>query len=190
MTRTFVLSTLLFLVGSPARADLAPFQHDILCQAHDTTAPNTSTSVRIVYNRNEFTDLGRPGGIHVELNTGVSELSYFSAALGLAKPFCRVVRRTGPAGQVGNWIAQDTKDPFIAQVKLGFTSYDVLDDKGHAVEKQVNSFISDLRLSRVKETGFHSGSNADTREFLELVLLDDLGIHHMKFDTSECLLLN
>jgi hypothetical protein len=114
----------------------------------------------------------------IEINTGISELSQFGAALGLDKPYRRIVRRSGPAGQVAKWLEQDAKDPFIAVVKTGFTTYDVLDEKGEKIEKQVNSFISDLKLSRVLETSIGEDDRTVTQTFIELYLLDDLGEFH------------
>ena len=189
MRINYLFALALGLAAGAARADFATFDHDVLCQATDTTAAGTSTSVKIVYDRSEFPENGRAGGIHVELNTGVSELSGMGAALGLDKPYGRVLRRSGPAGQVGNSIVQDKSDPFVVEVNLGFTTYDLIGADGK-VAQQFSSFISVLDLTRVSERGFHDGDTADVQEFIELRLLDDFGTHHMRFRPSECKVLN
>ena len=169
-------------------AEFAPFDHDVEC----TSASDRVTRLTVVYDKTKYLQYGRGGEIRVELNTGLSELSDFGGRLGLERPYQRIVRRIGIAGQIGNWIEQDGKDPFILQVRTGFENYQVLDASGKSVEKYAPSFLSHLRLSRVKETGFHdqAGGGTDTQEFLELNLLDDYGTHHMRFAPSDCKLVN
>jgi hypothetical protein len=190
MNRIFLSATSFALIGLSAHAapSFAPFAHDIECVA----SSDRSTRLSVVYDKTKRLDLGLAGEIRLELNTGISELSHFSGNLGLEKPYRRIVRRTGIAGQVGNWIEQDKQDPFVLQVRTGFVNYEVLEPAGKGVEKYAPSFISTLKLSRVKEKGFHdkAGGGSDTQEFLDLYLLDDYGTHHMRFVPSDCKLLN
>ncbi|MEI6397611.1 MAG: hypothetical protein WCO71_02465 [Pseudomonadota bacterium] len=183
--------TLLATTFAPsiANAEFAAFNHDVFCQNLDANPREKSTSIRISYDKTEYPELGRAGGIHIELGTGISELSEMGRSLGLSSGYRQIIRRAGPAGQAGNSITQSPDDPFVVAVKLGFTLYDLIgpDDQ---VQQQFPSYISDLKLSRVRETGFHSGSTPDVHEYIELRLLDDYGHHHMRFEPRECKTLN
>ena len=172
-------------VPSIANAEIAAFNHDVFCQNLDANPREKSTSIRITYDKTEYPDLGLAGGIHVEIGTGVSELREMGIALGLTSGYRQIIRRAGPAGQAGNSIRQSPDDPFVVAVNLPFTFYDLIgpDDQ---VQRQLHSFISNLKLSRVRETGFHSGSTPDVHEYIELRLLDDFGHHHMRFEPREC----
>ena len=173
-------------VPSIANAEIAAFNHDVFCR-HDDAFPDGDrpTNIRITYDKTEYPDLGLAGGIHVEIGTGVSELREMGIALGLTSGYRQIIRRAGPAGQAGNSIRQSPDDPFVVAVNLPFTFYDLIgpDDQ---VQRQLHSFISNLKLSRVRETGFHSGSTPDVHEYIELRLLDDFGLHHMRFEPREC----
>jgi hypothetical protein len=177
-------------VPSIANAGFAAFNHDVLCQ-HEDAFPDGDrpTNIRISYDKTEYPDLGRAGRIHIEIGTGVSELMEMGKALGLSSGYRQIIRQAGPAGQVGNSITQSPDDPFVVAVNLRTTFYDLIGPDGQ-VQQQFPSYISDLKLSRVRETGFHSGSTPDVREYIELRLRDDYGHHHMRFEPRECKTLN
>src|SRR4051812_8741239 len=103
-----VIPVFALAVPSLASAEPVYFNQNIFCKSASDTS-----SVKITFNPNEFPGLGRPGGIHVEINTGVGSLAALAVNLGLSKSgFNQTIRRDGKHGQVGNWIEQDLQsDP-------------------------------------------------------------------------------
>lgn len=180
----FFLIAMVNLVGTLAFADYAQFGHDVLCVGSDQ-----ATSIKVGYDKTEFPSLGRAGGIHVEINTGISELVYMANRMGLEKPYRQILRRAGAAGQMGNVLIQDKHDPFVLNVKLGFTTYDLIRESGEP-DRQYASFISNISLSRIYERGFHNSGSADTQEFIQLRIIDDFGTHNMRFAPTDCKVLN
>ncbi len=180
------ISVLILLgISNISWATYQPFERDILCQSQGVEGE----VLKVVYNKTEYPNFGWQGGIHIEMNTGIGELSGFASSLGIRNSRRRTIRRSGPAGQVGNWIGQSSADPFVVNVKLGFTDYELLNAKGD-IESTFGSFLSNLTISRVVDTGFHRGSSVDTQEYLLVRIDDDFGHHSTRFNQTDCKVLN
>ena len=177
-----ILCLLSFFSASYAAADFQPFDREVTC-----ISKNDFAELRIGYDKSEYPNFGWQGGIHVEIKTGVnSSLEGFVVKAGLStEGEKKVLRQAGPAGQVGNWIQQDTKEPIVSHVKLGFGSYDLIGKGGEVVGK-ANSFISDLTISKVKRNGFSQGSALKEQEFYLVEILNDFMHGYLRFELNEC----
>jgi hypothetical protein len=129
----------------------------------------------------------------VEFNTGFGLLANIPALMGAEKPYQRVLRIQGAAGQVGNVILQDKQDPFVASVVVGFSTLDLIGED-QKPEKQFPTFLTTLKLSRIQEFGFpDNGFEADNRESILIELrggLEGFGTYFIRFAPSECKTLN
>jgi len=182
-----VFTAIVIFSSALAQAGPVYFNQNIFCKSKDN-----SSSVKIVFNPNEFPHLGRPGGIHVEFYTGVSSLTSMVQIIGLAQSgYHQTIRRNGQQGQVANWIEQDLQgDPAILRVDLGFTTYDLVDSSGK-ISAQANSFISSLRISKSRDYGFgRNGTEPNPglrlRETYLLTIHDDFGQFSTRFQSDEC----
>jgi hypothetical protein len=171
------LSLSLGLLGAAsAQAAFQPFDRTVTC-----LSANDGAALKVVYDKSEYPDFGWQGGIHVDLTSGNdSALIGLVEKAGLATDGSKkTIHIDGPAGQVGNWIQQDTTDPLIAHVSLSFTAF-FLDTH------QANTFIFDLSLSQATVTGLDNGDKLSTTKIYILHVLDDYGERWIPFDPSEC----
>lgn len=180
----------LVLIANSAKADFLPFNHDVLCK----DPKNGGVSFKISYDRTTHQDLGRPGDINVEINTGFSELANIPAQMGADKPYQRILRMTGLAGQVGNYMQQEAGDPLVILAELGF-EHIVLFDAADKPEKSMGYFVSTLRLSRMHEHGFPipgTGEKTDRDSILVELNggLNSFGSYFLRFDPADCHTLN
>jgi hypothetical protein len=187
-----LIATLALLAAAPfAYAEESDFHHDVLCK--QTRAGSEQASIKITYDRTQHHDLGRIGQIFVELNTGFGDLANIANAIGTEKPYGRNLRQEGAAGQVGNYLIQDPKDPFAVTTVIGFTAMNLLKDDG-SVEKGLANFLTHVSLSHVTEHGFFdSNASLETREEVLLDIsggLDGFGHYYERFDVKDCRLLN
>jgi hypothetical protein len=183
------MAVALFALASPlAQAEPVYFGKNVSCLSKTERTGFTVTLVP-----NEFPGLGRPGGIHIELNTGLGPLTAMSRGLGFKGPlYDQTIRRSGKHGQIGNWIEQDLAgDPLVLQVKLGFTTYDRIDSTTGQIAEQASSFISTVRLTRSSDYGYgRAGTEPEpglrTRDTYLLTIDDDAGNWSARFEPGEC----
>jgi len=100
----------IFLLASPAFASFQPFEKTVTCKSK-----NDGAGLVLKYDKTTHPDFGWAGTISVDLSSGNdTALSAFVQNLGLATDGSNhTVHREGAAGQVGNWIQQDTGDPIV-----------------------------------------------------------------------------
>ncbi len=187
MVQKFACLILMLTFGLTASADYLPFNHDVLCKSHD----GDETEIKIVYDRSEFPENGRKGGIHVELNVGVGEFSAITQLWKVQQPFRRTLRISGPAGNPGNWLVQDTTDPLVAKAKVSFANWELIGDDG-AVEQEFRSFIATVTLSKITETAIDE-NGIKTQDYIQLRVnggLSGFGSHYARFASTDCKTLN
>lgn len=191
MSRLFI-SLIAVLFASPVLADQFPFNHDVLCRQ---TAPGTDqSSIKIVYDKTQHLDFGRIGQIKIEMNTGMGDLANIADAIGTKSPYRRILRTEGAAGQVGNLLLQDEKDPFVISTIVGFSKMDLIDDKGQ-IEKSLGNFLTTIRISRIQERGYFEAAYTKvvSRETILMEIsggLDGFGHYYVRFDPKDCQTLN
>ncbi len=166
-----------------AQADFQPFDKAVTCKS-----ANDGSTLKVSYDKTTNLDLGWAGTITVEIGTASNTaLAALVQNAELATDGSnQTIRRQEIAGQVGNWIQQDTLNPVISQTTLNFGTWDLLDAKGN-VTKQANGFISALTLSKISESGFLEGqSKISSKDSYLVRLVDDFGDIQIPFELSEC----
>lgn len=181
---------ILIIIQNLAYADFMPFNHDIQCISN-----NDFSRVKIVYNKSEYTGTHWQGGIHWEIFTGFNEqLSNVLKANkvvrnGLTDGSNKLITRAAAAGTLTDWIEQDSKEPIMMLSSLN-NEYFKLIENGKAVGKFL-TLIQDLRISKIKETGYNRADHRLVEKEYYLMELKGTGASALvKYKLSECRLLN
>jgi len=195
----FLLPLIIFGAANLAHADLFPFNHDITCTAlaaNATGVEGDHSSVTLLYDKKAHPELGRQGEIHLNLNTGFGLLANVADQIGTKKPYSRIVRTEGPAGEVGNLLLQDPKDPFVAKAEITFSKIDLIadDGTGTTIEKSLANYITTATFSRITETALNEYTEkSETHEYILFEIdggLSGFGNYVVKFAPSDCHTLN
>lgn len=123
----------------------ADFEHNLRC-----ISPKTQASFEIYLDKSEFPNLGRPGGIHLNIQPGSSpELQdWVKGHYEGDSDKISMVTRTGAAGQVGNSLQQDAVDWFRIDSNIQWTNYVFLDSESNEIGSSF-SYICAIKVKKL-----------------------------------------